>query len=342
MLPTDLSCTTGEFAGLSPIDPFRARASRAEARIGDVRSIESVLHERGGVARRGEIERDGVARGELARAIRAGRVFRVRKGVYALAGAPRGIVTAARHGGALACGAALRAHGVWVLDEDPQPDPEHDDVAPPSPDLHIWLGRSGRTHRHAGCRCRVHNEWWEVVHHLGIVSVALALLQFAACTTPERFFAALESALHRGLLSAAARAVIRSRVAANLRWVVDLAGEQSESGLESLLRFRLHLLGLSLAAQVLIPGVGRVDFVLAGRIILEVDGRENHDGPSLRHKDLMRDAAAAAQGYETLRFDYAMVIYQWPVVVAAIVGRLRAVDPGVAQDVARILQDQTA
>lgn len=71
-----------------------------------------------------------------------------------------------------------------------------------------------------------------------------------------------------------------------------------------------------------IAGVGRVDFMLAGRIILEVDGRENHDGPSKRHKDLVRDAAAAAAGYETLRFDYALVIHSWPLVEAAILRRL--------------------
>lgn len=66
--------------------------------------------------------------------------------------------------------------------------------------------------------------------------------------------------------------------------------------------------------------MGLVDFLLDGRIVLEVDGRENHEGPSLRHKDLLRDAAAAANGYETLRFDYAMVIHQWPLVEAAILG----------------------
>lgn len=76
-----------------------------------------------------------------------------------------------------------------------------------------------------------------------------------------------------------------------------------------------------------IPTVGRVDFVIDGMLILEADGMENHDGGSHRHKDLRRDAAASAIGYETLRFDYALIVHDWPVVEAAIIAaisRLRA------------------
>lgn len=36
----------------------------------------------------------------------------------------------------------------------------------------------------------------------------------------------------------------------------------------------------------------------------------------------MRDAIAAAQGYETLRFDFAMIIFDWARVLAAIEGLL--------------------
>ena len=70
-----------------------------------------------------------------------------------------------------------------------------------------------------------------------------------------------------------------------------------------------------------IDGVGRVDFVIGGRVILEADGKLNHSGDR-RHQDLMRDAAASALGYETLRFDYAMIIHDWERVVAAILPAL--------------------
>ncbi|MFI8633487.1 endonuclease domain-containing protein [Microbacterium sp. NPDC077663] len=108
--------------------------------------------------------------------------------------------------------------------------------------------------------------------------------------------------------------------------IVDIARPDAESGIESLLRLRLSRLGIRLESQVLVAGVGRVDFVLAGRLILEVDGRLNHEGPSRRHRDLVRDAEAAAAGYETLRFDYALVVHDWPRVQRAIlaaVARIR-------------------
>ena len=41
---------------------------------------------------------------------------------------------------------------------------------------------------------------------------------------------------------------------------------------------------------------------------------------SLRHKDLVRDASLPP-GYETLRFDSALVLHDWPTVEAAIVAQ---------------------
>ena len=125
------------------------------------------------------------------------------------------------------------------------------------------------------------------------------------------------------MLTGSARSRLRSAIPASARWLIDLARGDADSGLESLLRLRLHLLGIDVDCQVLIGGVGRVDFVIGGRLILEVDGKANHDGGLMRHKDLSRDAAASVLGYETLRFDYAQIIHDWPSVQAAILAALR-------------------
>ena len=106
------------------------------------------------------------------------------------------------------------------------------------------------------------------------------------------------------------------------RWLVDIARPDADSGLESLVRVRLHVLGILLECQVVIEGVGRVDFVPEGRLLLEVDGKRNHEGTAQRHKDLARDAAASRRRFETLRFDYAQVVHAWPTVQAAIVAAL--------------------
>lgn len=258
-----------------------------------------------GIARGIQLQKFGCTRTQLAKAARSGTIRRIRIGVYALPGIDRRVITAAEHGGALTCAAALRAHGVWIL---PDPDAE----------IHVWMGAAGRTH-HAKCACVGH--YTPGIARLGLAPVAAALVHLYRCTDQETFFAAYESAWKLRLIPPSDRDRIRRELPVTAGWLLDLARGDAESGLESLLRLRLHLLGIHLESQVQIDGVGRVDFVIGGRVILEADGKLNHDGDR-RHQDLMRDAVASALGYETLRFDYAMIIHDWERVAAAILPAL--------------------
>lgn len=267
----------------------------------------STLHRLGGIARGRQLGALGISRSALSRSVNAGRILRVRAGVFATHGTDADVVTAAAHGGALTCGSALRTHGVWVLSESDAP--------------HVWLGRNGRAHPHLGCRCVRHH--FEGRTRFGIVEVEDALQHLHTCEGDESFFVSFESAWRLGLIGRAARDRIRAALPRSARWLVDFARPDADSGLESLLRLRLHLLGVHLTTQLAIPGVGRVDFVVDGRLIIEVDGREHHGAPAMRHRDLARDAAASRLGYETLRFDYAQVVHDWPTVQAAIEGALR-------------------
>lgn len=266
----------------------------------------NVIQDLGGIARGSRLQQVGISRSILARAVRESAVVRIRDGIFALPSVQDDIRIAAEHGGALTCGSALRRHGVWVLD---------DSVA-----THVWVGHGGRAHPHDECACVSH--FYRGAAPLGPVSVETALRHLYRCAGEEAFFAAFESAWNLRLLSAAARGRIRAFLARSARWLVDFARRDADSGLESILRLRLHRVGLVLTSQVVIVGVGRVDFVVGGKLILEVDGRENHDGESHRHKDLVRDAQASTLGYETLRFDYAQIIHDWPAVSRAIRGAL--------------------
>ena len=67
-----------------------------------------------------------------------------------------------------------------------------------------------------------------------------------------------------------------------------------------------------------VVSVGRVDLLIGDALIVEVDGVENHGGAENRHKDLRRDTHAAIWGFVTLRFDYALVVHDWPTVEHAI------------------------
>ncbi len=269
---------------------------------------------RGGVVRTSALRGLGATASDIRRAHRAGEIMRLREGVLALPSADPDVRDAARHGGEVACVSALRRAGVWIFDPL---DPTRAVHA-----LHVWVGGSGRRHRHGPCACITHND--AGTSGFGSTSIVLALVQVARCQGAECFFAAFESAWHRGLLTRRMRKEVRAGLPASMRYLVDLARPDADSGLESLLRLRLHRIGITLQTQVWIAEIaGRVDFLLDGILILETDGRENHDGPSRRHQDLLRDARTAALGFDTLRFDYAMVIHDWPVVEAAILARRR-------------------
>lgn len=268
-------------------------------------SLDHVLVHHVGVARGTFLHRFGCDRRELEKAVRDGDIVRVRRGVFASRAAAPDVVGAAEHGGALTCSRALRLHGIWSLEEDRHP--------------HVWLGAHGRVH-HDGCDCVSH--FSEGRTALGLAPLEEVLVHLQRCRGDEAFFAALESAIRRRKIGAAARARIRRRLPMYVRWLVDVARHDADSGLESLLRLRLHRLGIRVECQRRIRSVGRVDFVIDGRLIVEVDGVENHDGPTHRHRDLRRDASSSVLGYETLRFDYALVIHDWDAVEAAIVSAL--------------------
>ena len=268
-------------------------------------SANDTITRMGGIARGTHLQQLGFSRRTLASLVRRGAIERIRDGVFAVPPIDDDVRSAVAHGGALSCASVLQDLGIWVLP----------DVTGP----HVWLGAARHAHSHPGCACVSH--YYRGAPPLGRADRVTALLHLRRCAGDEAFFAAFESAWRKRLLSRSARTRIRDSLPASARWLIDLARADADSGLESILRLRLHLLGIRLDCQMSIAGVGRVDFVIGGMLILEADGKENHDG-SHRHRDLARDAVASRLGYETLRFDYAQVVHDWPTVQAAIVGAL--------------------
>jgi very-short-patch-repair endonuclease len=133
--------------------------------------------------------------------------------------------------------------------------------------------------------------------------------------------AVIDSALHVGLLSMGELRAILARVPARHRVPLSMLDARSESGIESLVRVALVDAGLACATQLVIPGVGRVDLMVEGRVIVEVDGRRWHQGEQRR--DYARDLAALAAGLGVVRVDYAHAIARVDLVVAAVRQALR-------------------
>jgi very-short-patch-repair endonuclease len=252
-----------------------------------------------------DLRAGGMSRRRLEAGVRTGRVTLVRRGVYASGGACQVAILAASHGGALACVSAARHSGIWVL-EDP-------DV------VHVWLPAHGLEYDHDGCVCVAHwDEGPRRTDAFGLPSIPRMLRQILRCRGLEQFFVALESALNQTLIDDAGLDWLRRHTNAAAREAIAYAHADAQSGLESLLRWRLRSHGLPVRSQVRIVSVGTVDFLIGRRLIVEVDGTQNHATAEHRHRDLRRDANAAAWGYVTLRFDYAMVVHDWGSVELAI------------------------
>jgi very-short-patch-repair endonuclease len=252
----------------------------------------------------------GRSRGHIERATRSGELVSLRRGVYAGADACAPVRTATTHGGVLACVTAARHVGLWVLDDDAG--------------VHVWLGGHGHAYHEDDCGCVEH---WDDGSSRGAFEqpgVPRILRQILTCRGIVDFFVALESALRKGLITKAGLAWLRTHSSDAARDAIAYARGDADSGLESLFRWRLRGLGLRIRSQVTIVGVGRVDFLIGDRLIVEIDGRENHDGEGERHKDLVRDTAAAAWDYVTLRFDYAQVVHDWESVETAIRAQVAA------------------
>lgn len=265
----------------------------------------------GGLARTRELTAKGVRKRDLAAAVRLGRLIHPRNGIYAVVGTPDNVIESISHCGAIACVTASRDYGLWTLDDGDQER------------VHTWVAPDHRPVRVAmdpepgeQVCCVFHRDLAIDSPGLRRVGILHCLVQILGCRGSEAFFAALESALRNGLVTSRQRASLRSKVPLEYKWIVDFARTDADSGLESLLRLRLHRFGISMASQVPIPGVGTVDFVIGDCLILEADGGTH--GGDHRHRDLVRDAVAMALGFVTLRFDSAMILHEWDLVEAAV------------------------
>jgi very-short-patch-repair endonuclease len=63
-----------------------------------------------------------------------------------------------------------------------------------------------------------------------------------------------------------------------------------------------------------VPGIGRVDLLVDGWLVVELDGREFHAQEAAFARDRRRTNLLYRDGRVVLQFDYATVVYDWPFV----------------------------
>ncbi len=282
--------------------------------------IDAEIRRIGGIASTRELAAAGFSPGYLRAATSSRAITRVRKGWYANADPDIDVLRAWRVGGRLACVSAASHHGLWVLDSWTT---LHVSVPVTAARLRAPRSHQRRLADTPDADTRIH---WDGPNRYGdraAVPVETALIQAFRCAGIDVGFVLMESALHLGMLDAAKRQTVLSELPGGLAKVAALASADSESGIESMMKLILIRLGIPFRQQVVFDSIGRVDFVIGDRLVIEVDGRAFH---SDAYRDRKRDALLSVAGRRVLRFLYAQVVYEATIVEAAIVAALARSD----------------
>lgn len=281
----------------------------------------------------------GVPRAALSRAVAAGDVVRVRRRVYALTPlppVPRFLVTAdgvdpryvarvravlmSLGPGACAAGRTAAALLGWGMLVEPG---RTIDVA-----VRHGHGSSVRSPgvvvRQARGRDVVRRRVLPGTADMRLTAPVQTVLDCARSLPLLQAVVIADSALRSGDVTVAELRAVVGRIAgrpgaARLRRVVELCDPESGSVLESVLRVRLHLAGITgWASQVTVRALPplRVDFCFAAAgLVVEADGARWHPEPS---RDRLRDNALAIQGWRVLRYSWADVVHDHRRVVAEV------------------------
>jgi very-short-patch-repair endonuclease len=272
------------------------------------------------IATRAELISCGATGYWLTAAVKSGLLVRVRRDRYALPSTSHQIIQAVRVGGRLACTSALAEVGVFAFD---------------SRATHVHLERAASRPRSplnnrqplaSRDRRDVEVHWKRLVdpqaatpERVGLVD---ALVQGASCQQPRHTIASIDNALHQQLITEADITTIFAALPSRFQTLRGLLDGRAESGQESVLRLILENASLRYEPQVWIPGVGRVDFLVEGILVLEADSRLAHDGWDAHVRDATRDIRCGQLGYLTLRPLYHHTMEQPDLVLAAIRGVL--------------------
>lgn len=274
------------------------------------------------IASRSELRAVGASGRGLTAAVKLGSLIRVRRDHYALPKTTAQSLQAVRVGGRVTCTSALASTGVFVLSTQLA----HIHIASNASRLRSPNNRFSRltTNNRAG----VILHWWPLGEPAAGTEFSVgpidALAHLVRCQ-PVRFaVAALDSAIHLGLISSADLDEVFARVPERFQHVRSLVDGRSEAGQETVLRLIMQDAGLHVDIQVAVRGVGRIDMIVEGVLALEADSRLAHDGWERHVADRWRDLQLAQRHFMCLRPAYQHTMSHPKDVLAAARGLLAA------------------
>lgn len=274
------------------------------------------------VATTAHLQATGATTRSLQAAVDNSFLIRVRRGYYALPGTDRHVLEAVRLGGRLGCTSAAADRGVFVLDARPT----HIHLEPNASRLRSPMDRSQLLS--ARNRRGVVLHWGALAEPAARTECSIglkdSLIQMMHCQETRFAAASIDDALRQKLIFRRDVPDIFAALPDRFRPLQRLIDGRGDSGQEFVLRFIVREAGFACETQVPIPGVGRVDMVVEGCVIVEADSRTWHDGWEAHSRDRSRDREAAIRQYPSYRALKDDILYHPEKVIAAISGLLAA------------------
>lgn len=249
------------------------------------------LRRAGGAGRRRNLP--GITRTQLTRAVQRGVVLEPGPGVFALPEAEPGLLAARGVGGVLSCASAAADRGLPVLDLARRPH-----VTAPRGTVRTWP------------KVVVHRR--DVPHDGLRTDLLQTVLDCLRCCPVHEGVGIADHALRHELLTVDDLRIARTRLSTKdpARERLALVDGRSMSPPESWARVHLVLAGFDVDIQVLIAGVGWIDLIIDGWLIVEIDGVEYHRESLAFADDRRRDRTAYPGGRVVIRFPAREVLHE--------------------------------
>jgi len=252
--------------------------------------IETFLRARAGATTASALRAAGFTHTARDKALAAGRIVRIRRGIYSLPSEAGVSGLALGHNALLTCLSAAPSYGLWTLHDagTVQLSPGHK-MAPPG------------TLTHGRC-IHPRHPW------LPVAGLADVLIHALRCLPELEALVMVQCAAQRGDITVEfLRRKLPGNRNARTRAVLDSVIRRADSVLEVLANRHFRRAGLHVRMHVELPGVGEVDFLIEDCLVVETDGG-SHLEPRQVKKDRKRNNATVIGGRLGLRFGYDDVV----------------------------------
>lgn len=287
--PLRMPAATGCYPQASPffwcLPPYRLNML-----VMDTSALLTRISNAHGAARQVDLHLERSERRRLQALVDSGHLRRYPHGVVALPDVDKRVLIARVHRGLITCEHAA-AHYRLPLPSSPKT-------------LHVLIPRG---HKAAPL-------WGEHQHEtrdlppvplsaFPVAPLARCLADLLCCAQEWTALVAADAALHQGRVTyEQVGTYLRGSRRVLGRRRLQRTSSRARSPLETLARIQLRGAGLDVVDGVEIGGVGEVDLLIAGWLVVELDGYEYHSDMWSFDQDRSRDRELARLGYTSIRF----------------------------------------